>query len=138
LTGVDKAGRSLTGVVLSASKLSVAGLMAAFCSGPQDPLRGAAGLALAVGSGVPTTSGSDGAERGPEGEVRHWNADVNNVSFDVAERGPRIGRRCSYWDLLHGFPELWLSWRHKATYDRGLGAGERVRDIGDGGEVGRR
>lgn len=60
LTGVDKASRSLTGVVLSASKLSVVGLMAAFCSGPQDPLRGAAGLALAAGSGVPTTSGSDG------------------------------------------------------------------------------
>jgi hypothetical protein len=39
---------------------------------------------------------------------------------------------------FHGFPELWLSWRHKATCDRGLGAGEHVRDMGDGGEVGRR
>jgi hypothetical protein len=80
----------------------------------------------------------DVAERDPEGEVRHWNANVNSVSFDVAERGPEDRPVVLLLDLLHVFPELWLSWRHKATCDRGLGAGEHVRDMGDGCEVGRR
>ncbi|KAJ1266659.1 hypothetical protein BS78_08G168900 [Paspalum vaginatum] len=44
------------------------------------------------------------------GEVRHWNADVNGVSIHVAERGPADGPAVL---LLHGFPELWLSWRHQ-------------------------
>jgi pimeloyl-ACP methyl ester carboxylesterase len=44
------------------------------------------------------------------GEVRHWNADVNGVSIHVAERGPEDGPAVL---LLHGFPELWLSWRHQ-------------------------
>nr|CAB3462745.1 unnamed protein product [Digitaria exilis]CAB3466629.1 unnamed protein product [Digitaria exilis] len=44
------------------------------------------------------------------GEVRHWNADVNGVSIHVAEQGPADGTVVL---LLHGFPELWLSWRHQ-------------------------
>jgi pimeloyl-ACP methyl ester carboxylesterase len=44
------------------------------------------------------------------GEVRHWNADVNGVSIHVAERGPEDGPAVL---LIHGFPELWLSWRHQ-------------------------
>jgi pimeloyl-ACP methyl ester carboxylesterase len=42
-------------------------------------------------------------------EVRHWNADVNGISLHVAERGPADGPAV----LLHGFLELWLSWRHQ-------------------------
>ncbi|TVU48784.1 hypothetical protein EJB05_00058 [Eragrostis curvula] len=42
--------------------------------------------------------------------VRHWNADVNGVSLHVAEQGPVDGPVVL---LLHGFPELWLSWRRQ-------------------------
>ncbi|XP_062202892.1 uncharacterized protein LOC133905180 [Phragmites australis] len=45
-------------------------------------------------------------------EVRHWTADVNGISLHVAERGPAAGPAVL---LLHGFPELWLSWRHQMT-----------------------
>ncbi|VAI41770.1 unnamed protein product [Triticum turgidum subsp. durum] len=44
------------------------------------------------------------------GGVRHWHADVNGVSLHVAEQGPADGPAVL---LLHGFPELWLSWRHQ-------------------------
>lgn len=44
------------------------------------------------------------------GEVRHWNADVNGVSLHVAEQGPAAGPAVL---LIHGFPELWFSWRHQ-------------------------
>ncbi|KAL6638363.1 hypothetical protein ACP70R_023858 [Stipagrostis hirtigluma subsp. patula] len=47
---------------------------------------------------------------GGAGEVRHWNAAVNGVSLHVAEQGPAAGPAVL---LLHGFPELWLSWRHQ-------------------------
>ncbi|KAF8690412.1 hypothetical protein HU200_040763 [Digitaria exilis] len=44
------------------------------------------------------------------GEVRHWNAEINGISIHVAELGPATGPAVL---LLHGFPELWLSWRHQ-------------------------
>jgi hypothetical protein len=73
------------------------------------------------------------------GEVQHWNADVNNVSFHVAEQGLEDGPAVL---LLHNFLELWLSWRHKiaelAVRGRGPGAGEHVGNAGEGGEVERR
>jgi pimeloyl-ACP methyl ester carboxylesterase len=47
---------------------------------------------------------------GGAAEVRHWNAEVNGVSIHVAEQGPADGTVVL---LLHGFPELWLSWRHQ-------------------------
>uniref|UniRef100_A0ACD5XV43 Uncharacterized protein n=1 Tax=Avena sativa TaxID=4498 RepID=A0ACD5XV43_AVESA len=43
-------------------------------------------------------------------EVRHWTAEVNGVSLHVAEQGAAAGPAVL---LLHGFPELWLSWRHQ-------------------------
>ncbi|KAL6846875.1 hypothetical protein ACP4OV_022728 [Aristida adscensionis] len=49
-------------------------------------------------------------EAGGAGEVRHWNADVNGILLHVAEQGPAAGPPVL---LLHGFPELWLSWRHQ-------------------------
>jgi pimeloyl-ACP methyl ester carboxylesterase len=47
---------------------------------------------------------------GGAAEVRHWNAEVNGVSIHVAEQGPADAKVVL---LLHGFPELWLSWRHQ-------------------------
>jgi pimeloyl-ACP methyl ester carboxylesterase len=44
------------------------------------------------------------------GVVRHWNAGVNGISLHVPEQGPTAGPALL---LLHGFPELWLSWRHQ-------------------------
>jgi pimeloyl-ACP methyl ester carboxylesterase len=44
------------------------------------------------------------------GDVCHWSAEVNGVSLHVAEQGPAAGPAVL---LLHGFPELWLSWRHQ-------------------------
>jgi pimeloyl-ACP methyl ester carboxylesterase len=44
------------------------------------------------------------------GEVRHWTADINGISLHVAESGPTAGPAVL---LVHGFPELWLSWRHQ-------------------------
>uniref|UniRef100_A0A0D9Y1T5 AB hydrolase-1 domain-containing protein n=1 Tax=Leersia perrieri TaxID=77586 RepID=A0A0D9Y1T5_9ORYZ len=52
------------------------------------------------------------------GEVRHWNADVNGISLHVAEQGPVDGPAVI---LLHGFPELWLSWRHQMAALAGRG-----------------
>ncbi|KQK20255.1 uncharacterized protein LOC100841972 [Brachypodium distachyon] len=46
------------------------------------------------------------------GEVRHWTAAVNGISLHVAEQGPTTGPAVL---LLHGFPELWLSWRHQMS-----------------------
>ncbi|CAN6352537.1 unnamed protein product [Urochloa humidicola] len=44
------------------------------------------------------------------GEVRHWTAYINGISLHVAESGPSAGPAVL---LIHGFPELWLSWRHQ-------------------------
>ncbi|KAL6846873.1 hypothetical protein ACP4OV_022726 [Aristida adscensionis] len=72
-------------------------------------------------------------EAGGAGEVRHWNADVNGVSLHVAEQGPAAGPPVL---LLHGFPELWLSWRHQmaALAARGFRAlAPDLRGYGDSG-----
>ncbi|KAF0914496.1 hypothetical protein E2562_028975 [Oryza meyeriana var. granulata] len=47
---------------------------------------------------------------GTAGEVRHWNAHVNGITLHVAEQGPADGPAVL---LIHGFPQLWLSWRHQ-------------------------
>ncbi|KQJ91177.1 hypothetical protein BRADI_4g36120v3 [Brachypodium distachyon] len=49
---------------------------------------------------------------GGAGEVRHWTASVNGITLHVAEQGPATGPAVL---LLHGFPELWLSWRHQMS-----------------------
>jgi pimeloyl-ACP methyl ester carboxylesterase len=64
-------------------------------------------------------------------EVRHWTADVNGISLHVAERGPADGPAVL---LIHGFPELWLSWRHQmaALATRGFRAlAPDLRGYGD-------
>lgn len=45
-----------------------------------------------------------------EGEVRHWRANTNGIWMHVAEQGSPAGPPVL---LLHGFPELWFSWRHQ-------------------------
>ncbi|WVZ91498.1 hypothetical protein U9M48_037662 [Paspalum notatum var. saurae] len=65
------------------------------------------------------------------GEVKHWTADVNGISLHVAERGPADGPAVL---LIHGFPELWLSWRHQmaALAARGFRAlAPDLRGFGD-------
>ncbi|XP_047050089.1 epoxide hydrolase A-like [Lolium rigidum] len=65
------------------------------------------------------------------GEVRHWSAEVNGISLHVAEQGPAAGPAVL---LLHGFPELWLSWRHQmaAVAARGFRAlAPDLRGYGD-------
>uniref|UniRef100_A0A453MTP4 AB hydrolase-1 domain-containing protein n=1 Tax=Aegilops tauschii subsp. strangulata TaxID=200361 RepID=A0A453MTP4_AEGTS len=62
---------------------------------------------------------------------RTANADVNGVSLHVAEQGPADGPAVL---LLHGFPELWLSWRHQmaALAARGFRAlAPDLRGFGD-------
>ncbi|GJN35627.1 hypothetical protein PR202_gb24421 [Eleusine coracana subsp. coracana] len=64
-------------------------------------------------------------------EVRHWNAAVNDISVHVAEQGSVDGPAVL---LLHGFPELWLSWRHqmRALAARGFRAiAPDLRGYGD-------
>ena len=45
-----------------------------------------------------------------EGEIRHRTVRVNGINMHIAEKGegPVVL-------LLHGFPELWFSWRHQIT-----------------------
>jgi len=47
---------------------------------------------------------------GGPGEITHRRVATNGIELHVAEAGPRDGRPVV---LLHGFPELWYSWRHQ-------------------------
>lgn len=43
-------------------------------------------------------------------EIRHRRIRTNGIEMHVAEIGPASGPLVV---LLHGFPELWFSWRHQ-------------------------
>ena len=43
-------------------------------------------------------------------DITHRRVATNGIELHVAEAGPRDGRPVV---LLHGFPELWYSWRHQ-------------------------
>ncbi|KAL7603993.1 hypothetical protein Lser_V15G16314 [Lactuca serriola] len=45
------------------------------------------------------------------GEIAHYKIKTNEISMHVAEKGDR-----PVVLLLHGFPELWFSWRHQITH----------------------
>lgn len=62
--------------------------------------------------------------------MRHWNADVNGLSLHVAEQGPAAGPAVL---LLHGFPELWLSWRHQMAARGFRALAPDLRGLGDSG-----
>lgn len=44
--------------------------------------------------------------------IRHRTVAVNDISMHVAEAGPE-GQSKGTVLFLHGFPELWYSWRHQ-------------------------
>ncbi|KAJ1686010.1 hypothetical protein LUZ63_017400 [Rhynchospora breviuscula] len=45
--------------------------------------------------------------------ISHKLIDVNGISMHVAEKGPEDGPAILF---IHGFPELWYSWRHQILY----------------------
>jgi pimeloyl-ACP methyl ester carboxylesterase len=47
--------------------------------------------------------------------VRHRTVEANGISMHVAESGPD-GDGAPAVVFLHGFPELWYSWRHQMAH----------------------
>jgi pimeloyl-ACP methyl ester carboxylesterase len=47
--------------------------------------------------------------------IRHRTLEVNDISMHVAETGPEMGSKGTVL-FLHGFPELWYSWRHQMEH----------------------
>ncbi|RLN39374.1 bifunctional epoxide hydrolase 2-like [Panicum miliaceum] len=50
-----------------------------------------------------------------EAEVRHRQVEANGISMHVAEAGPEAASAPAVL-FVHGFPELWYSWRHQMGY----------------------
>ena len=50
-----------------------------------------------------------------EAAVRHRQVEANGISMHVAEAGPEGGAAPAVL-FVHGFPELWYSWRHQMGY----------------------
>ncbi|XP_024318547.1 uncharacterized protein LOC100828936 isoform X1 [Brachypodium distachyon] len=50
-----------------------------------------------------------------EGMVRHRTMEVNGISMHVAETGPEVDAKGTVL-FVHGFPELWYSWRHQMEH----------------------
>lgn len=48
--------------------------------------------------------------------VRHRTVEANGISMHVAESGPDGGDGAPAVVFLHGFPELWYSWRHQMAH----------------------
>jgi pimeloyl-ACP methyl ester carboxylesterase len=48
--------------------------------------------------------------------IRHRTVEVNGISMHVAESGPAEGNSKGTVLFLHGFPELWYSWRHQMEH----------------------
>ena len=44
--------------------------------------------------------------------IRHRMVEVNDISMHVAESGPEGASKGTVL-FLHGFPEVWYSWRHQ-------------------------
>lgn len=51
-------------------------------------------------------------EEDMEGKVRHSQVQTNGIRMHVAEQGKEGGPVVLF---IHGFPELWLSWRHQMS-----------------------
>ncbi|KAF7040927.1 hypothetical protein CFC21_050787 [Triticum aestivum] len=47
--------------------------------------------------------------------IRHRTVKVNGISMHVAEAGPEVDAKGAVL-FLHGFPELWYSWRHQMDH----------------------
>ncbi|KQK01560.1 hypothetical protein BRADI_3g56690v3 [Brachypodium distachyon] len=50
-----------------------------------------------------------------EGVVRHHTMEANGISMHVAETGPEVDAKGTVL-FVHGFPELWYSWRHQMEH----------------------
>ncbi|VAI39406.1 unnamed protein product [Triticum turgidum subsp. durum] len=48
-----------------------------------------------------------------EAAIRHRTVEANGIAMHVAESGPEDGPAVLF---LHGFPELWYSWRHQMAH----------------------
>uniref|UniRef100_A0ACD6ABF0 Uncharacterized protein n=1 Tax=Avena sativa TaxID=4498 RepID=A0ACD6ABF0_AVESA len=48
--------------------------------------------------------------------IRHRTVEANGISMHVAEAGPEDGGGRPAVLFLHGFPELWYSWRHQMAH----------------------
>ncbi|KAM0878458.1 hypothetical protein ACQ4PT_034869 [Festuca glaucescens] len=79
------------------------------------------------------------ADQGAAAVIRHRTVAANGISVHVAEAGPEDGKAVLF---LHGFPELWYSWRHQMAHLaargyrcvapdlRGYGATDAPPDVG--------
>ncbi|CDJ26419.1 hypothetical protein CFC21_045052 [Triticum aestivum] len=47
--------------------------------------------------------------------IRHRTVEANGISMHVAEAGPEVDAKGAVL-FLHGFPELWYSWRHQMDH----------------------
>lgn len=50
--------------------------------------------------------------------IRHWTLHVNGINMHVAEKGDEGAPVVLF---IHGFPELWYSWRHQILFLSALG-----------------
>ena len=55
-------------------------------------------------------------EGGAPAAIRHRTVEANGISMHVAEAGPEDGGGKPAVLFLHGFPELWYSWRHQMAH----------------------
>lgn len=99
---------------------------------------GASGLAMAAGSAIAQTPVASPVAEPDLSGVTHRQVETNGISMHIAEagEGPLVV-------LVHGFPEIWYSWRHQlpalaaAGYHavapdmRGVGGTEATEDVRD-------
>uniref|UniRef100_A0A453MBM9 AB hydrolase-1 domain-containing protein n=1 Tax=Aegilops tauschii subsp. strangulata TaxID=200361 RepID=A0A453MBM9_AEGTS len=58
-------------------------------------------------------NGVEAAQGGAAAAIRHRTVEANGIAMHVAESGPEDGPAVLF---LHGFPELWYSWRHQMAH----------------------
>lgn len=96
---------------------------------------------------APQTSMEKDQQQPQEEVIRHRTVEaVNGIAMHVAESGPEDGGgegKKPAVLFLHGFPELWYSWRHQMSFLaargyrcvapdlRGYGGTEAPQDVGD-------
>uniref|UniRef100_A0A0E0GVX7 soluble epoxide hydrolase n=1 Tax=Oryza nivara TaxID=4536 RepID=A0A0E0GVX7_ORYNI len=63
----------------------------------------------------------EGAVAAAAAVIRHRTVEANGISIHVAEAGGEGGAGAAAVLFLHGFPELWYSWRHQMEHLAGRG-----------------
>ena len=64
-------------------------------------------------NGVEAAQAQGGGAAAGEAAIRHRTVEANGIAMHVAESGPEDGPAVLF---LHGFPELWYSWRHQMAH----------------------